>query len=144
MLFMQSRKYAIFIALDLALLLLILLLLAYYGMSHLMLMLLGLLFLVITLYDLRSGNLSLFFSQFMGLPDPGDLGKIRFLPLILSALLLILSLPVFLEHGLVNEAQRFSMQQGQFFRVAIPAILGGLAVIAVAVWTLYRGNRDDF
>jgi hypothetical protein len=141
---MQSRKYAIFIALDLALLLLILLLLAYYGMSHLMLMLLGLLFLVVTFYDLRSGNLSLFFSQFMGLPDPKDIGKIRFLPLILSALLLILSLPVFLEHGLVNEAQRFAMQQGQFFRVAIPAIFGGLVVIAVAVWTLYRGNRDDF
>lgn len=140
---MQSRKYAILIALDLALLLLILLLLAYYGMSHLLLMLLGLFFLVVTLYDLRSGNLSLFFSQFMGLPEPGDIGKLRFLPLILSALLLILSLPVFLEQGLVNEAQRYAMQQGQIFRVAIPAVLGGLAVIAVAVWTIYSGSRGD-
>lgn len=140
---MKSRKFALFIALDLALLLFILLLLAYYGMSHLFIMAMGLLFLLLTFYDLRSGNLSALFSEFMGLSNPEELGKFRVLPLILAALLLILSVPVFLDNGLVHDAQRYAMQQGQFLRVAVPAILGGLAVIAVAVWTIISGSDND-
>ncbi len=140
---MKSRKFALFIALDLALLLFILLLLAYYGMSHMFIMAMGLLFLLLTFYDLRSGNLSALFSEFMGLSNPEELGKFRVLPLILAALLLILSVPVFLDNGLVHDAQRYAMQQGQFLRVAVPAILGGLAVIAVAVWTIISGSDKD-
>jgi len=140
---MKSRKFAIFIGIDLALLLFILLLLAYYGMSHMFIMAMGLLFLLLTFYDLRSGNLSALFSEFMGLSNPEELGKFRVLPLILAALLLILSVPVFLDNGLVHDAQRYAMQQGQFLRVAVPAILGGLAVIAVAVWTIISGSDKD-
>lgn len=129
-----------FIALDLAVLLIILLLLVYYGMSHLLLLAMGLLFLVLIIYDLRSGNFSKFFSDFLGLSNSGELGRLKWLPVILSVVLLMLSLPVFLEHGLVNEAQRWAMQQGQFIRVALPAVAGGIAVIAIAVWTIFSDS----
>lgn len=132
-----------FIALDLAVLLIILLLLVYYGMSHLLLLAMGLLFLVLIIYDLRSGNFSKFFSGFLGLSNSGELGRLKWLPVILSVVLLMLSLPVFLEHGLVNEAQRWAMQQGQFIRVALPAIAGSIAVIAIAVWTIFSDSSKS-
>lgn len=132
-----------FIALDLAVLLIILLLLVYYGMSHLLLLAMGLLFLVLIIYDLRSGNFSKFFSGFLGLSTSGELGRLKWLPVILSLVLLMLSLPVFLEHGLVNEAQRWAMQQGQFIRVALPAIAGSIAVIAIAVWTIFSDSSKS-
>ena len=127
----MSHRYrvALFIALDLAFLLIILLFLAYYGMSHLLLLAMGLVFLTLTIYDLRSGNLSKIFSEFLGLSDSEDLGKMRWLPVILSGLLLMLSLPVLLENGFVNNTQRLAMQHGQLFRVAIPAVVGGIVVI---------------
>jgi hypothetical protein len=136
-------KVALFIALDLAVLLIILLLLVYYGMSHLLLLAMGLLFLVLIIYDLRSGNFSKFFSGFLGLSNSGELGRLKWLPVILSLVLLMLSLPVFLEHGLVNEAQRWAMQQGQFIRVALPAIAGSIAVIAIAVWTIFSDSSKS-
>jgi len=137
------NKVAIFIVLDLTVLLIILLLLAFHGMSHLLLLLMGLLFLVLTIYDLRSGNLLKIFSEFLGVSDAGELGRYRWLPVMLSALLLMLSLPVFLDHGLVNSAQRWAMQQGQFIRVAVPAVAGGIAVMAIAIWTIYTGSRKE-
>lgn len=139
----HPNKVAVFIVLDLTVLLIILLLLAYYGMSHLLLLLMGLSFLVLTICDLRSGNLSKIFSEFLGVSDGGELGRFRWLPVMLSALLLMLSLPVFLDHGLVNGAQRWAMQQGQFIRVAVPAVAGGIAVMAIAIWTIYTGSRKE-
>jgi hypothetical protein len=139
---MTPRNVALFITLDLAFLLALLLFLSYYGLSHLLIMLMGLLFLVLTLYDLRSGALSELFSDFLNLSGPDELGSIRWLPVILSAVLLFLSLPVLLEHGLVNTAQRWAMQHGQFARVAMPAIAGGIAVIAIAIWTLFKGSKN--
>ncbi len=140
---MTSRNLAIFIAADLALLLLLLLFLSYHGMSHLMLLFMGLTFLLLTLYDLKTGHLSAFFSEFLGLDSAAELDKFRWLPVGLSSLLLVLSVPVLMEHGLVNVDQRWAMQHGSFLRIAIPAALGGLAVIAVATWTVYRGSRDN-
>jgi hypothetical protein len=35
------------------------------------------------------------------------------------------------------------MQQGQFIRVAVPAITGGIVVMVIAVWTIYTGSRDE-
>lgn len=136
---MAPRKLALFIALDLAILLVLLLVLTYYGMSHLALLAMGLLFLALTGYDLRSGSLSALFSAFFGFSEPDEVGRLRWLPVVLSALLLFLSLPVLLEHGLVNSAQRWAMQQGQFLRLAIPALIGGAVVIVVAVWTVLAG-----
>ena len=136
------RKVALFIALDLAVLLFVLLLLTYYGMSHLLLLSMGLVFLVMIIYDLRSGNFSKIFSEFLGLSDSDDIGKLRWLPGVLSALLFILSIPVLLEHGLVNNIQRQAMQHGQFIRVAFPAIAGGIVVIVIAIWTIFTGSRN--
>ncbi len=136
------NKVAIFIVLDLTVLLVILLVLAFYGMSHLLLLIMGFMFLVLTIYDLRSGNLSKIFSEFFGFSDDIEIYRFRWLPVVLSALLLMLSLPVLLEHGLVNNAQRWAMQQGQFIRVAVPAITGGIVVMVIAVWTIYTGSRD--
>ncbi len=138
---MTPRNLTIFIAIDLAVLLFILLLLSYYGMSHLMLFLMGIIFMALTFYDLQTGVLSAFFSDFLGFENVTDLGRLKLVPFLLSALLLFLSIPVLLEHGLVNEGQRWAMQHGNFLRVAIPAIVGGIAVIAAAVWTVYRGSK---
>jgi hypothetical protein len=135
------NKVAIFIVLDLTVLLMILLLLAFYGMSHLLLLIMGFVFLVLTVYDLRSGIPSKIFSEFFGFSDTSDIGRFRWLPVVLSALLLMLSLPVLLEQGLVNNAQRWAMQQGQFIRIAIPAVTGGIIVMVIAVWTIHTGSR---
>ncbi|MGM0652494.1 MAG: hypothetical protein ACQES4_06915 [Bacillota bacterium] len=138
---MTPRNLTIFIAIDLAVLLFILLLLSYFGMSHLMLFMMGLVFLVLTLYDLQTGVLSAFFSDFLGFENVSDLGRLKAVPIVLSTLLLFLSLPVVLEHGLINENQRWAMQHGSFLRIAIPAIVGGVVVIAAAAWTVYRGSK---
>ncbi len=140
---MTSRNIAIFIAVDLTVLLIVLLLLSYYGMSHLLLLAMGLAFLLLTLYDLSTGNLSEFFSDFFGLSGSDELGKLKWIPVVLSTLLLLLSVPIFIEHGFVNSAQRWAMQHGQFARLAIPALAGGFVVIAVAVWTVFLGSKKQ-
>ncbi len=142
-LLMTSRNLAIFLAVDLAVLLTILLILSYYGMSHLMLLVMGLVFLLLTLYDLNTGILSAFFSEFLGLSNSAELGRLKWIPVLLSSLLLLLSIPAFLEHGLINSDQRWAMQHGYFLRLAIPAVIGGIAVIAVAVWTVFAGSKNE-
>ena len=139
---MKPRTVALFIAVDLATWLILLLVLSYYGISHLLILLLGFIILIAAIYDLQSARLSAFFSDFLGLASPADLGRFRLLPVILAALLLFLSLPVVFEHGLVNEAQRWAMQRGgQFLRIALPASVGALAVIAIAVGTILTSNK---
>ncbi len=139
---MKPGAVAIFIAADLAGWLILLLVLSYYGMSHLLILSLGLIILFAALYDLQCGQLSAFFSAFLGLEGSGDLGRFRWLPVILAALLLFLSLPVVFEHGWVNETQCWAMQQdGQLIRVLMPAAVGGLAVIAIAVGTILAGLK---
>ncbi len=138
---MTPRKAALIITMDLVLLLALLLFLSYYGMSHLMIFLLGLFFLVITVYDLKTSWFSSLFSAFLNLPGSEELGSIRWLPVTLSVLLLVFSLPVLFEHGLVNSSQRWAMQGGQLLRVAIPAVAGTAIVILIALWTLFKGMK---
>ncbi len=139
---MKTRNIAIFVALDLATLLAVLLVLSYYGMSHLMILLLGAVLLILALYDLSSGLLSAFFSDFFRLETPADLGRFKIMPVMLAAFLLVISAPVVFEHGLVNEGQRWAMQhEGQFLRIALPAAIGGLVVIAIALGTIYAGRK---
>ncbi len=140
---MNYRKVALFIALDLAFLLALILIFAYYGISHLVLLAMGLCFLLISIYDLRSGAFSALFSDFLGFPETGELTKYQWLPILLSTLLLAVSLPVLLEHGLVNIDQRWAMQQeGQFIRLAAPAVAGGVLVIIIATWTVLKGGSN--
>lgn len=133
---------ALLVALDLALLLIVLLVLSFYGMSHLMIFLLGIIILALALIDLRSAFFSTMFSKLLGLDGPGELRSIKWLPVIMAALLLGLSLPVVIEHGVVNETQRWAMQHGQLIRVALPAAVGGVAVMLIAVWTIVRGKIE--
>jgi len=138
---MTSRNMAIFISADLAILLIILLVLSYYGMSHLFLLVMGLILLLVSLYDLHTGIFSEVFSDFFSLSDPHELSRVKWIPVILSTVLLFLSVPVFIEHGFINSAQRWAMQDGQFIRLALPAITGGIVVIAIAIWTVFSGSR---
>jgi hypothetical protein len=140
---MKPLNVALLIVLDLATLLTVLLVLSYHGMSHLLIFLLGLLLLLAVLYDFQSGRLSALFSDFLGLNGSDELGRIKWLPVILALLLLVLSLPVLLEHGFVNDAQRWAMQDGRFIRVALPAATGGVAVIIIAVWTILSGSKNN-
>ncbi len=139
----HRTRVALFIAVDLIVLLSLLLLLSYYGLSHLAMLAMGLLFLMLTLYDLQSGVLSQFFSEFLGLAGPGELNRLKWVPVMLSTLLLVLSLPVFLEHGLVNTTQRWVLQQGQFLRLALIAAGGAAAVIFIAVLTIFKGGKKE-
>lgn len=139
--YVTPRKAALIITLDLVLLLVLLLILSFYGMSHLMIFFLGLVFLVITIYDLRTSCFSSLFSSFLNLADSEETGRFKWLPVSLSVLLLIFSVPVLLEHGLVNSSQRWAMQGGQLFRVAIPAASGTAIVIMIALWTLFKGAK---
>lgn len=138
---MTSRNVAIFIFADLVILLIVLLTLSYYGMSHLFLLVMGLILLLVSLYDLHTGIFSEVFSGFFGLSDPNELSRVKWIPVILSTLLLFLSVPVFIEHGFINSAQRWAMQDGQFIRLALPAITGGIVVIAIAIWTVFNGSK---
>jgi hypothetical protein len=138
---MKPQQTALFIVLDLAVLLALLLILAYYGMSHLAITIIGLMLLVITLVDMRTGIFSEKFSAFIGFTRVEEKTKLRWLPVILASLLLIFSLPVLLQHGWVNHDQRWAMQHGQFLRLAVPALLGGLVIMGVAVLTIFRGMK---
>ncbi len=139
----HRTRVALFIAVDLIVLLALLLLLSYFGLSHLAMMAMGFLFLLMTLYDLQSGVLSQFFSEFLGLAGPDELSRLKWVPVMLSTLLLVLSLPVFLEHGLVNTTQRWVLQQGQFLRLALIAAGGAAAVIFIAVLTIVKGGKKE-
>ncbi|MDY6826015.1 MAG: hypothetical protein SVV67_02395 [Bacillota bacterium] len=138
---MKPRQTALFIILDLTVLLVLLLVLAYYGMSHLAITFLGFLLLVICLIDMHNGIFSEMFSAFIGFTESEEKSKLRWLPVALASLLLIFSLPILFEHGWINHDQRWAMQHGQFLRLAVPAILGGLAVMGVAVMTIFRGMK---
>jgi hypothetical protein len=138
---MSPRRIALFVAVDLAVLLALLLVLTYYGMSHLALFMMGLIFLAITIIDLRSGLFSEMFSAFFGFSEPDEIGRIKWLPVIMSLVLISLSLPVLLEHGFINSGQRWAMQDGRFLRIALPAAIGGLVVMAIAVLTITSGLR---
>ena len=139
---MNYKKAIIFIVLDLVTLLAAILLFAYFGLSHLFMLFLGGLFLVLALYDLRSGELSALFSAFLGFPEGDEFKRFQWAPILLSTLLLAVSLPALLEHGLVNSGQRWAMQQeGQFMRLLIPAVSAGALVIAMAVFTVIKGLK---
>ena len=138
---MASRKLILFIILDLVVLLLFLLLLAYYGVSHVLFLVLGLLFLVMSAYDNRTDRLSAVLALLFNLPPASGNKRLNWLPLLLSLALIIYSLPLLLEHGLVNSIQRWSMQGGMFTRFAVWSLITTGVVILVAVYTTISSGR---
>lgn len=140
---MAPRKLILLVVFDLLVLLVLLLVLAYYGMSHLLALVLGLLFLVMSLYDNRTGRfstaLALLFN-FSAHPDRG--GRLNWLPPLLSLVLIGYGFYMLMAHGAVNVGQRWTMQVGGVFpRFAVWASLAAAAVILAAVLTTLRSNR---
>ncbi|MEW5784684.1 MAG: hypothetical protein AB1767_06370 [Bacillota bacterium] len=126
-------KLGLLLTLDLLFLLLLLLFMVYFGLSHVFLLGLGILLLLLSLYDCRTGRLSSVTALLFGLPEVSDNGKLNWLPILLSLVLVFYSAPILKQHGLVNTAQRWAMQSGLFQRLALwSAAIAGL-VIAAAV-----------
>ncbi len=136
-------RAVLLIVFDLAAMLVLLLFLTYRGMSHIFLLVAGIFFFCITIYDNRTGRLSALFALMFSLPGPVEKGRLNWLPALLSLVLIIYSLPLFFKHGLVNHTQRVSMQTGLFPRFAIYAAAATSLIAAIAVYTVisYRGKR---
>jgi hypothetical protein len=140
---MATRKLILFVVFDLLILLALLLVLVYYGMSHLLLLALGVLFLLMSLYDNRTGQLSAGLALMFnihGNPDHG--GRLNWLPMVLSLILIGYGFYMLMTHGAVNVGQRWTMQEdGVFPQFAIWTALAAVVVILAAVLTTVRSNR---
>ena len=136
-------RAVLLIAFDLAAMLMLLLVLTYLGMSHVFLLVAGILFFWVTVYDSRTGRLSALFALIFSLPGPAEKGRLNWIPALLSLVLIIYSIPLLIKHGMVNQIQRVSMQAGLFPRFAIYAIAATSVDAAIAVYTVifYRGKR---
>ncbi len=138
---MHLRKFILFIILDLAVLFFLLLLLAYHGWSHIFMLVIGVVFLALCLYDLRSGNLSAVLAAFFNLPDRAGESRANWLPAALSLVLIVYGLSLLFEHGLVNTAQRWAMQRGLFAPFALWSAAGTALVTAAAVLAAWVSAR---
>ncbi len=140
---MANRKLILFVVFDLLALVVLLLLLVYYGMSHLLLLVLGFLFLFMSLYDNHTGQLSAVLALLLNISGNRDRGgRLNWLPMLLSVVLVGYGFFMLLEHGAVNVGQRWVMQQGGMFpRFAVWTTLAAAVVILAAVLTTVRSNR---
>lgn len=127
------RRLGLLLALDLLLLLVLLLLMVYYGLSHIFLLGLGILLFLLSLYDNRTGHLSTVTALLFSLPVGSGKGKLNWLPVLLSLVLVFYGASILLEHGLVNTAQRGAMQSGLFLQMALWSVAVAGLIIAAAV-----------
>ncbi|MBS3943013.1 MAG: hypothetical protein KGZ32_02045 [Dethiobacter sp.] len=134
-------KAAFLIFVDLGSVLLLLLILSYYGMSHIYLLLSGVLYLCLSVYDCRTGRLSEIYALMLSLPGHEGIGRLSWLPKLLSVVSISYSLPLLVEHGLFIEAQRLSMQRGLFPQFVLWSVAAAGAIMAVAVCTVIF-NRE--
>jgi len=134
-------KAAILIIVDLASVLLLLLFFSYFGMSHIFLLLAGALYLCLSVYDCRTGRLSEIFVLMLSLPGSQGKGRLNWLPMLLSVVSISYCWPLLVEHGLVNEAQRLSIQRGLFPQFALWSVAASGAIIAVAVYATIFNRR---
>lgn len=128
---------------DLVSMLLLLLFMTYYGMSHLFLLLIGTVFFFLCIYDGRTGRLSAVFKLMFSLPEFPEKGRLNWIPVLLSLILVSYSLPLLMEHGLVNVSQRALMQGGLFPQFVLWAGAAAAIIILVAVYSAVsnRGKR---
>ncbi len=140
---MATRKLILFVVFDLLILLALLLLLVYHGMSHLLLLVMGLLFLLMSLYDSRTGQLSAVLALMFNIHgNPGRGGRLNWLPMVLSLILIGYGFYMLMMHGAVNVGQRWTMQEGGMFpQFAVWTALAAAVVILAAVLTSVRSNR---
>lgn len=138
---MKSRQFILFMILDLVILMNLLLLSTYYGMSHIFLLALGVIFLLLSVYDRRTGRLSVALMILFDLPSPPEKEWINWLPVFFSLALVLYCLPLLLEHGFVDWPQRWAMQGGLFRRFSLWAAAGTALAIIAAVWATVKPFR---
>lgn len=131
---MNFHRIAVLITCDLAVLLLTILAAVYYGMSHLYFLVFGLLLFSLALHDNRTGQLSSVTARLFGFRVRQEKSRLNWLPVSLALILIGYSIPSLVKYGLVNMAERLTMQGGSFFRFSlwVTAFTVLIAVIAIA------------
>lgn len=135
---MLSGKFLFMLVIDLSVFLILLLVTAYFGVLHILLLILGIILFFLSVYDYRYGGISALLTAVFNIPASSGNQAVNRVPVVLSLGLIIYGFILLLNHGLVNTGQRLGMQGGQFGQFAFWAAVGTLLVILVAVW-LYRG-----
>lgn len=138
---MGVRKFILLTVADLVILLLLLLLLAYYGLSHIFIIVLGAILLFLSAYDNRHGRLSAVLGLFLALPDPPEKTWLNWLPVALSLALVLYGLPQLLAHGPIDWVQRRAMQEGLFLKFSLWASAVTALIITAAVCSILRSYR---
>lgn len=132
----NPQKLKFLVALDLVFLLLLLLIMAFYGISHLFLLGLGGILFLVSLLDYRNGYFSKMAVLLFGLKRTAEKGRLNWLPVFLSAALLVYQGYLLLEYGPVNTMQRMAMQEGLFPRLVLWSGITTVLVIIVAVTSI--------
>lgn len=140
---MQQPRLIVLLILDLIILVAVLLIFTYFGIAHLLLLLIGALIILTGFFDINTGIFSEVFQQYFNLPGNYSKGKIlNLLPLLLSLIVIWYSIFQLMDHGLVNDAQKAIMQDnysGEF----IVAVMGVSAVIILIAAGAYRKKHDE-
>lgn len=137
---MPSARVFMLLAIDLTVFLSLLLVTAYFGVIHIMLLVLGIILFLLAFYDYRYGQLSALLTAAFKLPASQGSKAVNRVPVFFSLGLIIYGFISLFKHGLVNTGLRDGMQGGQFGQVAFWAAAGTLLVIIVAIW-LSRGAK---
>lgn len=141
---MKRTNFILFLLLDFSSLAAVFLIFTYYGMCHILLLFLGLLFFFLGIYDLRTGVLSLLIRQLFGLSrKEKQSGILNLIPVMLSVIVVLYSLPLLLQHGLINTSQESLMQGNIFIQFTIMLIGATLFVLIAAAGSYFWGGRKD-
>ncbi|GEM_PF-1627100 len=140
---MKSSHFILLLILDVVFLIVVFLLFTYYGMTHLLLFIIGLLILVTGLYDFKTGIFSELLRQLFNLPGKQKKGGIyNVIPLLMSLVVIIYSIPQLLEHGLINRDQESLMSGNYFFQFAIWLVVLSLFLLIAAIGSQFWKERN--
>lgn len=143
MIILSYKRLVVILFLDFVIFALLILLFTYFGMSHVIFTLVGLLILLLGVYDISTGQLSKMVALLLGLPIfSGVSSKIlNYLPVLISLGLLVYSLPQFWYHGLINDSQQRVMQQAHLSSMALGLLAACLLITLLASIIYFRDTR---
>lgn len=145
---MNRFKFIIFVVLDLFSLVAVFLLFVYLGMGHTLLLCIGLLFLILGLYDLRTGRLSVLIHKLLyqqtytpisAWPLRG--GILNIIPLLMAGGIVYYSFPLVIAHGFVN--RDWNLTDGNYFLQFTLWLVGLSLFIIIEAVGLYPGVKTD-
>jgi len=140
---MKSSHFILLLILDVVFLIVVFLLFTYYGMTHLLLFIIGLLILVTGLYDFKTGIFSELLRQLFNSPGKQKKGGIyNVIPLLMSLVVIIYSIPQLFEHGLINRGQESLMSGNYFFQFAIWLVVLSLFLLIAAIGSQFWKERN--